>query len=225
MEQIRENQIESASEDNLRKQDNRNNAILGVVGVLMVVISLYATLTGDDLLPTMWLELSIVVTLGLLYNWAIRKHRIDLRLGCVYTAVGVLISFTLLTIGLFASLVVVVYIPFSFEETFPSIFALLPFGISILVVYKVSEGIGLRVARKQWLVIDRESSFDCHPRMLYLAEKKWTNFWFYVFLYMFIEFFPVLLQTLPPRALFDIVILGGGFIVYFGRACYILKKG
>jgi hypothetical protein len=100
-EKVLEGKVVMDEENPLEKCDRRNYTILAAVGILLIIISVLGLLSGNGLLPTMWGEISIILVLGVLYNWAIRKKRVDLRLGLIYSTVGIPVSFVVFTIQLF----------------------------------------------------------------------------------------------------------------------------
>jgi hypothetical protein len=216
----------STNEENLRDMDRRNNTILGTSGAVMITISLIGVFTG--LLPILWGEISIVIVLGALYNWSKRRQRIDLRLGCVYTAVGILVSFTLMTIGIIGSLLVYSNFPFLMEGSTSQILIYPPIFVSFFIAYKITSPIGQSIAKKQWLRIDKgltNQNYDpLNLGKFYLVEKKWTNFWFYLFLFVIVELFPIVFQngfTMNPMFIFLYI---GGLILTMFWAYHILKN-
>lgn len=213
--------------ETLRAIDRRNNIILGASIISMLSITLVGVST--ELLPTLWGEMSIVIVIGLIYNWGKQKQRIDLRLGCVYSAVGIFVSFVLVVVGLLGMILVVAYLPFLIEiEGFLRHLPLVPFVLSTLIAYKIAEPLGIRVAKKQWLRIDQkvtilEEDYP-NPATLYLVEKKWTKFDFYLLLIFIVELLPLFLRYLNSSTLFITIILVGFFIYLLGRAYFIQKE-
>ena len=227
MGQNMEHESNSVNNEALNVIDRRNNIVLGASVISMLSVTLVGIFTG--LLPTLWGEMSIVIVLGLIHNWGKRKRRIDLRLGCVYTAVGILVSFVLIIIGLLGLFLVVSYFPFLIEiEGFLKYLPLVPFVLSALIAYKITEPLGLRVAKRQWLRIDQKVTIleedYSNPVTLYLVEKKWTKFEFYIFLIVIVELLPLFLRYPNPQTLFSIIILVGLFIYSLGRAYFIQKE-
>lgn len=203
-------EVNLPNENPLKQSDRRNNTILLVVGILLFVISLYGSLSGTDYLPTMWGELLVIIVLGLFYQWAIRRHRVDLRLGLVYSAVGIVVSFILLTIGLLLSIMIMGLLPFLEGSNF-SFLALIPFGLCVLLLHKYLHRISLKAAEKQWTRMNEESMFyatlPLQSSSLYLAGNKWTDLGFYIFLYMIIELLPIVLGTVDLATSFTAILL------------------
>lgn len=198
-------------ENPLERCDRRNNTILALVGIPLFIISLLGSLSRIDPLPTMWGEFSVILVLVFLYNWAIRKKRVDLRLGLVYSAVGIVVSFVILLIGLVLSVLMINALPFLADSNF-SFLALIPFGLCVLLLHQYLHRVSLMVTMKQWTRMSEEfmsiTTLPLKPAVLYLAEKKWTGLSFYVFIFVFIELLPIFLRTAGPAGLgFSIFLL------------------
>jgi hypothetical protein len=229
MEQIRRELLESISEDNLRRRDRRNNTILLALGSPIVAVLLYAAINAVDVIPFMWGELAVIVMIGLLYNYAIKKHSIDLRLGLIYTSSGILVSLPLQTLGILTSGLVAPYIPFPFETSAYFVLLMMPAGVFVLVAFKISEPIGLRVAKSQWHMMHPDSAEIneeyLNRNALFLAEKRWTNSYFYLFLFLFVEGLPAIILNDSPFILLDTIFVVGFLSVLIWRAYHILKRG
>ncbi len=137
-------------------------------------------------------------------------------------------SFVLITIGFLGTILVVASFPFLVENSNSSLLALIPAGIAILVTYRVSEPIGLKVAKNQRLRIDQEFSKHGYDPLnlgiLYLPAKKWTNSSFYLFLYMIIESLPIVLRTATYQNFLSIAILVVLFIALLVNAYFIQNR-
>ena len=228
MERIRRQLMGLVDEGELRRRDRRNNAILVAFGLPILVVSVTASLAATEWLPEMWSELTVIAILGILYNWAIRKQSIDLRLGLVYTGVGVLLSFPVLLVGLIGSVLTAVYVPVP-EHSLLDALEFLPFGLAALAVLKLAEPTGMRVATKQWQSIRRQDlepeGGPTNPSAVYLGDKKWTDSWFYLFFFAAVELVPMLLlHEVSLSTLATAALALGALIVYSGRAYYILRR-
>jgi hypothetical protein len=228
MERIRKELLEFVDRARLVRRDRRNSIILLAFGLPMFVASLYAFLTASNLVPQMWSELPVVVVLGLLYNLAVRKESIDLRLGIVYTAVGILLSFPVLLVGFFGCALTAVTFPF-LEDTIWSPLRLLPFFLAALIVFRFVGSMGKKVAENQWRSVLRteleSEQEDADPRAIYLGEAEWTDSWFYVFLFFTVELVPLLLQHEASfRFLIDSLLAIGALTFFLGRGYYILRR-
>lgn len=228
MERVRERVSQFIDRSQLRRVDRRNKAILAGFGLPMFVISIYAQLSGSNLFPELWVELIIITVLGLLYRWAIQKQSLDLRLGLVYTAVGILVSLPLLIVGTLLSLLMFVYLVPP-ENSILYLLSYVPLGLSVLAVFRFAEPAGARAAQNQWrsvrLLDTHAEDEDLDRRVLYLVQDKWTNRWLYLFLFMVVEILPVLVLAESSLVItVEAILILGIFAFYVYRSFHILKR-
>ncbi len=228
MEEFRERLSLSVDRSQLQRMDRRSNSILAAFGLSMFLTSVLALITGSNLLPEMWGELIVVAVIGLLYHSAIRKQSVDLRLGLVYTAVGILISLPILIVGTLLSLSMFVSLVPP-EESILYLLSYAPLGLSVLATFKLAEPAGARSARNHWQSLRLEDApgevEDLDHRAMYLVQNKWTNSWFYLFLFVVVELLPVLLFAESSlRITVDVILVLGFFLAFLYRAYHILRR-
>jgi len=218
---------EYLEENPLKRIDRRNYTILAIFGIPMMVSSLYSSLSETGLLPAMWGELAIVVILGFLYYRGVKQNRADYRLGAVYTAVGIVLSFIIISVGILVSLLIVENFPFLLGSGLDPVYWL-PVGSCVLVIYRYVHRISREVSMKQRREMNKElrahgyEPFD--NKALFLVDKKWTSFVLYLFLFVVIELIPIVLPILTPSSLRSLILIVFIFIIFLGCACNTMRE-
>ena len=138
-----------------------------------------------------------------------------MRLGLIYSAVGIIVSFVVLTIGLLLSILFLVFMPFLEDSKF-SFLTLIPFGLCLLVLHRYLHRISMKITEEQWAKMNEEmmlnTSLPLEAGSLYLAGNKWTDLWFYVTLYVTIELLPIILRTIDLETSITAILLFAVFM-------------
>jgi hypothetical protein len=224
MERVRSEILQSIDSHRLHRLDLKVRMLIATIGAVLFAVSIVGTWIMPGALPGLWSELGLVIAVGLVYELAVRRAAVDLRLGSVYTGLGILTSLPLLILGALCSLYV-----YNFMEPIgvPEFWSFLVFGGSFFGSVYLAEAVGKTGAKRVWRATQADTSIGekdaIYRNAFYLVKHNWTNSWFYAWAFLLVEFTPVMIRYLPASLWYVALIVGGMAILLF-RAWYILDR-